>query len=135
MAAPKAANRSAKEKEDPANHPWITDSVLPIVQAKRAEVVRSDHQLNELVQFIPTPGHTIDHFSVLVGKAGQDALHLLARTEAILLDPVYSAKAMAALIADVRAGKYPAGSSVVFIHTGGVPAIFADPSGVLGSGQ
>jgi glyoxylase-like metal-dependent hydrolase (beta-lactamase superfamily II) len=65
---------TAKEKEDPAGHPWITDSVLPIVQARRAEVVKSDHRLNELVQFIPTPGHTIDHFSVLVGKSGSDAL-------------------------------------------------------------
>ena len=70
----------------------------------------------------------------LPSKAGQEALHLLARTEAILLDPVYSAKAMAALIADVRSGKYPAGSTVVLIHTGGVPAIFADPAGVLGHG-
>ena len=70
----------------------------------------------------------------LPSRAGQEALHLLARTEAILLDPVYSAKAMAALIADVRGGKYPAGSTVVFIHTGGVPAIFADPAGVLGHG-
>ena len=65
---------TAKEKEDQANHPWITDSVLPIMQARRAEVVKSDHTLNELVQLIPTPGHTIDHFSVHVGKSGQDAL-------------------------------------------------------------
>ena len=68
------AHWTAKEKEDPANHPWITNSVLPIVHAKRAEVVKSDHALNELVQLIPTPGHTIDHFSVHVGKPGQDAL-------------------------------------------------------------
>ncbi len=71
----------------------------------------------------------------LPSKAGQEALHLLARTEAILLDPVYSAKAMAALIADVRADKYPPGSILVFIHTGGTPAIFADPAGVLGTGS
>jgi 1-aminocyclopropane-1-carboxylate deaminase/D-cysteine desulfhydrase-like pyridoxal-dependent ACC family enzyme len=64
-------------------------------------------------------------------EAGRAALDLLARTEAILLDPVYSAKAMAALIRDVRAGRYKTGSVVVFIHTGGVPAIFADPSTVL----
>jgi glyoxylase-like metal-dependent hydrolase (beta-lactamase superfamily II) len=64
---------TAKEKEDPSNHPWMTDSVLPIVHAKRAEIVRSDHRLNELVQLVPTPGHTIDHFSVHVGKSGQDA--------------------------------------------------------------
>ena len=63
--------------------------------------------------------------------AGHEALHLLAKTEAILLDPTYSAKAMAALIADVRAGKYSPGAVVVFVHTGGVPAVFADPASVL----
>ncbi|MBX9580231.1 MAG: pyridoxal-phosphate dependent enzyme [Gemmataceae bacterium] len=66
--------------------------------------------------------------------AGREALHLLATTEAILLDPVYSAKAMAALIADVRAGRYAPGSALVFVHTGGVPAIFTDPAEVLPEG-
>lgn len=64
-------------------------------------------------------------------EAGREALHLLATTEAILLDPVYSAKAMAGLISDVRAGKYPSGSVVVFIHTGGIPAVFVDPAAML----
>jgi L-cysteate sulfo-lyase len=59
-------------------------------------------------------------------EAGREALLRLARTEGIMLDPVYSAKAMAALRADCQAGRYPAGSAVVFIHTGGTPAIFAD---------
>jgi 1-aminocyclopropane-1-carboxylate deaminase/D-cysteine desulfhydrase-like pyridoxal-dependent ACC family enzyme len=67
----------------------------------------------------------------LPSPAGREALNLLATTEAILLDPVYSAKAMAGLIADVRARKYPPGSVIVFIHTGGVPAVFADPPSVL----
>jgi 1-aminocyclopropane-1-carboxylate deaminase/D-cysteine desulfhydrase-like pyridoxal-dependent ACC family enzyme len=66
--------------------------------------------------------------------AGQEALHLLARTEAILTDPVYSAKALAGLAADVRGGRYRPGAVVVFIHTGGVPAVFADSEGVLGRG-
>jgi 1-aminocyclopropane-1-carboxylate deaminase/D-cysteine desulfhydrase-like pyridoxal-dependent ACC family enzyme len=74
------------------------------------------------------PGYAIP------SAAGREALDLLARTEAILLDPVYSAKAMASLIADVRGGRYRPGSVIVFIHTGGVPAIFADPSQVLASG-
>jgi glyoxylase-like metal-dependent hydrolase (beta-lactamase superfamily II) len=65
---------SEKEKADPAALPWITDSVLPVVAANRAELIKSDHQLSELVRLVPTPGHTIDHFSVHVGKAGQDAL-------------------------------------------------------------
>jgi 1-aminocyclopropane-1-carboxylate deaminase/D-cysteine desulfhydrase-like pyridoxal-dependent ACC family enzyme len=63
--------------------------------------------------------------------AGQEAMHLLATTEAILLDHVYTAKALAALIADVRSGKYERGSTVLFIHTGGVPAIFAEPAAVI----
>lgn len=67
----------------------------------------------------------------LPSPVGQEALKLLATTEAILLDPVYTAKALAGLIADVRAGRYRPGAILVFIHTGGVPAIFADPAGVL----
>jgi 1-aminocyclopropane-1-carboxylate deaminase/D-cysteine desulfhydrase-like pyridoxal-dependent ACC family enzyme len=67
----------------------------------------------------------------LPSPAGQEAMHLLATTEAILTDHVYTAKALAALVADVRAGKYPRGSAVVFVHTGGVPAIFAEPEKVL----
>ena len=63
-----------QHEKDPASLPWITDSVLPIVAAKRVEMVKSDHALNDLVKLIPTPGHTIDHFSVHVGKPGGDAL-------------------------------------------------------------
>lgn len=43
----------------------------------------------------------------------------------MLLDPVYTAKALAALIADVRAGRYRSDQALVFIHTGGTPALFA----------
>ena len=35
---------------------------------------RSDLAFNEAVQFIPTPGHTIDHYSVLIGRPGEDVL-------------------------------------------------------------
>jgi D-cysteine desulfhydrase family pyridoxal phosphate-dependent enzyme len=48
-----------------------------------------------------------------------DALRLFARTEGIVLDPVYTGKAAAALIAGVRPDE-----TVVFLHTGGVPAIY-----------
>jgi 1-aminocyclopropane-1-carboxylate deaminase/D-cysteine desulfhydrase-like pyridoxal-dependent ACC family enzyme len=67
----------------------------------------------------------------LPSEAGREAMLLLARTEAILLDHVYTAKALAALVADVRAGKYAPGSALVFLHTGGVPAIFAEPAAVI----
>jgi D-cysteine desulfhydrase family pyridoxal phosphate-dependent enzyme len=53
-----------------------------------------------------------------------EAIALLARTEAIVLDPCYTSKAMAALIAHVRAGDLPPDDCVVFLHTGGMPALF-----------
>jgi 1-aminocyclopropane-1-carboxylate deaminase/D-cysteine desulfhydrase-like pyridoxal-dependent ACC family enzyme len=67
----------------------------------------------------------------LPSPAGREAMHLLATTEAILTDHVYTAKALAALVADVRARKYSPGSVLVFLHTGGVPAIFAEPEAVM----
>ena len=54
-----------------------------------------------------------------------EAVTLLARTESILLDPVYSGKAMSGLIDLVRKGVFPAGSNVLFLHTGGSPALYA----------
>lgn len=74
MADRELAHWTQKEKEDAASVPWITDSVLPIVEAKRAQIVTSDFALNDLVQLIPTPGHSIDHYSVLVGHPHDDAL-------------------------------------------------------------
>jgi len=74
MADRELAHWTQREKESPASVPWITDSVLPVVAAKRAQIVKSDFAISDQVRCIPTPGHTIDHFSVLVGRAGQDAL-------------------------------------------------------------
>ena len=60
-----------------------------------------------------------------VTASGREALDLLARTEGILLDPVYTAKAMAGLIHDARQGCLGREDTVVFLHTGGLPAVFA----------
>ena len=54
-----------------------------------------------------------------------EAVRLVAQTEGILLDPVYNGKAMAGLIDLVRKGAYGPDQSVLFIHTGGTPALFA----------
>jgi D-cysteine desulfhydrase len=54
-----------------------------------------------------------------------DAVRTMARTEGLLLDPVYSGKAFAGLLADIRAGRYVAGQNVLFIMTGGTPGIYA----------
>jgi 1-aminocyclopropane-1-carboxylate deaminase/D-cysteine desulfhydrase-like pyridoxal-dependent ACC family enzyme len=57
--------------------------------------------------------------------ASRDAIELAARTEAIFLDPTYTAKAMAGLIAYVRVKEFTANQTVLFWHTGGQVALFA----------
>lgn len=56
-----------------------------------------------------------------------EAIELLARTEGILLDPVYSGKAMAGLIEAVRSDRFGSGQNVIFLHTGGSQALGAYP--------
>jgi L-cysteate sulfo-lyase len=56
---------------------------------------------------------------------GIDAIRLLARLEGMLLDPVYTGKTMAALIAHVLSGALSSDEDVLFLHTGGWPALFA----------
>jgi D-cysteine desulfhydrase family pyridoxal phosphate-dependent enzyme len=56
---------------------------------------------------------------------GLAAITLLARTEGVFLDPVYTSKAFAGMLADIRAGMYGPRDSVIFLHTGGAPALFA----------
>jgi D-cysteine desulfhydrase family pyridoxal phosphate-dependent enzyme len=55
-----------------------------------------------------------------------EAVRVTASLEGIVLDPVYSGKAMAGLVAAVRDGRITAGETVVFWHTGGAPALFAE---------
>jgi len=52
----------------------IVDSVIPIVEAKACDLVTSDFALNDVVSLIPTPGHTIDHYAVQLGRGGRDAV-------------------------------------------------------------
>jgi 1-aminocyclopropane-1-carboxylate deaminase/D-cysteine desulfhydrase-like pyridoxal-dependent ACC family enzyme len=59
-----------------------------------------------------------------ITEEAQHAVRLAARTEALVLDPVYTGKAMAGLIAAVKSGQLT--GTVVFLHTGGAPALFAD---------
>ena len=58
-------------------------------------------------------------------KEAIDAIRLMAQTEGIFLDPVYTSKAMAGLIDLVKKGYFKSTDTVVFVHTGGVPALFA----------
>jgi D-cysteine desulfhydrase len=61
-----------------------------------------------------------------------EAVQMLARTEALLLDPVYTGKVMAGLIDLARRGVIGAGERVLFLHTGGMTALFAYQDVLLG---
>src|SRR6267378_3963674 len=63
-----------RQKDDASTCPWVTDSVLPIVAANRVDLVKSQYAFNDLVNLIPTPRHTLHHYSVQVGKPGADSL-------------------------------------------------------------
>jgi 1-aminocyclopropane-1-carboxylate deaminase len=54
-----------------------------------------------------------------------EAIHLAARTEGMITDPVYEGKSMAGLIGLVRSGEIPRGSRVLYAHLGGQPALAA----------
>jgi glyoxylase-like metal-dependent hydrolase (beta-lactamase superfamily II) len=54
--------------------PYLSDSVLPIVAAGRAELVRDDYALDDHVRLLSTPGHTPHHVAVCFGKHGDDAV-------------------------------------------------------------
>jgi D-cysteine desulfhydrase family pyridoxal phosphate-dependent enzyme len=64
-------------------------------------------------------------------EEGLEAIRLLARTEAVFLDAVYSGKAMASLISHARAGDLDPSEAVVFLHTGGGPSLFAAGTALL----
>lgn len=65
------------------------------------------------------PGYGLPHAATI------EAIRLAGALEALLLDPVYSGKGLAGLIALVRARRWQSDEDVVFVHTGGAPALFA----------
>jgi len=93
------------------------------------KLVRATAELAGVKQEIPASAVTC--FGDYVGSGYSlptdsmvEAVKLLARTEGILLDPVYSGKAMAGLVDLVRKDSFPKGSNILFLHTGGSAALY-----------
>lgn len=89
-------------------------------------------QTSELlgVEWAPGPERfaTLDHGGPAYGVPSAEcleALRLAARTEGLLLDPVYTGKGFAGLRAELAGGRLDPAAPVVFLHTGGLPALFA----------
>ncbi len=67
----------------------------------------------------------------VVTPESREALVLAARTEGLVLDPVYTGKAFSGMIDHIRKGQFTKDQAVVFVHTGGTPALFAYADEVL----
>ena len=81
--------------------------------------VHFDESRVEVIAGYAGPAYGVPHSATI------DAIKLAGRTEALLLDPVYSGKGMAGLIALIREGRWKKEDNIVFINTGGEPALFA----------
>ena len=108
----------------PMTWPWNSQQEMSETANRAAELAGIDTRLvPDDILFIE------DYLGPGYGKpsdAGLEAMTLLARTEGILVEPVYTAKTLAGLIDHIRTGAFRPDQDVVFLHTGGTPAIFAD---------
>jgi 1-aminocyclopropane-1-carboxylate deaminase/D-cysteine desulfhydrase-like pyridoxal-dependent ACC family enzyme len=107
----------------PIRWPWNVREDLAEVVNQTAVLLGLPHRL--AARDIEATEDYIGHGYGQVTPDGWEAMDLLARTEGILLDPVYTAKAMAALIDDIRHRRVKPGETAIFVHTGGTPAVFA----------
>ncbi|MCK5519652.1 MAG: D-cysteine desulfhydrase family protein [Candidatus Marinimicrobia bacterium] len=64
-----------------------------------------------------------------LGLKEKAAIKLLAREEGLILDPVYTGRAFAGLLGELEKGQFEKGDSIIFLHSGGAPAIFAYADG------
>ncbi len=94
---------------------------LAVETAERIGVVRPERRHVRVTDDYVGPGYA------KMNQATREAILLLARTEGILTDPVYTGKALSGLIDLARRGRWSTGQHVLFWHTGGLPGLFAYP--------
>ena len=104
---------------------WSEPRALDIARIANATARRLELDVEMMPEQIESTDDYIGERYGVVTEGGREAMRLLARTEAVILDPVYSSKAMAGLIDHVRKGRIGRDETVVFLHTGGTPALFA----------
>lgn len=100
------------------------------VESRTAEI--ANDTARELGVPVTTVPDEIVNFGQFIGEGygipsaeGNDAVRIFARTEGMILDPIYTGKCAAALIDHVHSGRFEKNDRVVFVHTGGTPSIFS----------
>jgi 1-aminocyclopropane-1-carboxylate deaminase/D-cysteine desulfhydrase-like pyridoxal-dependent ACC family enzyme len=104
------------ETEELAHHTYLTTTVCAKKLGLRSEI---DQDCIELVAGHAAPGYGLPNARII------EAVKLTAQLEGIFLDPVYTGKAMAGFFDMVQKGRFEKHETVVFIHTGGTPGLFA----------
>ncbi|HNS50479.1 MAG TPA: D-cysteine desulfhydrase family protein [Anaerolineae bacterium] len=106
-------------------HRAVSDLLVPTAEQLKLDLVfgEDDVQIND---------NYLGKGYGILSDAEADAIRLVARTEGILLDPVYTGKAMAGLHDLIKCGAIGSDETVLFWHTGGIPALFAHSDGLLG---
>jgi D-cysteine desulfhydrase family pyridoxal phosphate-dependent enzyme len=104
---------------------WSEPRAVDIARIAAAAAARLELEVRIAPADIENHDEFIGERYGVVTEGAREALRLVAGTEGIILDPVYSAKAMAGLIDHARTGRIAPGQTVVFLHTGGTPALFA----------
>lgn len=102
--------------------PWDTQADMVRIANEAAQRLDIETRL-ELSDIDVSEEYVGPDYGVLTAGC-VEAITLLARTEGILLDPSYSGKSMSGLIDHIRQGQFTSDQNVVFVHTGGTPALF-----------
>ncbi|MCA8926131.1 MAG: D-cysteine desulfhydrase family protein [Planctomycetes bacterium] len=99
---------------------WLRGQVLELTRATATHLGVPDPSARvEVLEGYAGPGYGVPT------PAMRAAVERVARAEGLLLDPVYTGKAFAALVDLVERGELAQGSTVIFVHTGGAPGLFA----------
>ncbi len=96
---------------------------IPLLANKTAAHLGSDHTFTETDLDLNCDYHGEGYG--IIGELERKAIALTARYQGILLDPVYTGRAMGGMLDMIRKGRFSSSDSVLFWHTGGSPALFA----------
>ncbi|NLU46560.1 MAG: D-cysteine desulfhydrase family protein [Syntrophomonadaceae bacterium] len=104
------------------SHTWCSEQILEVL-----------HEGERMLGLTPTPATDLHIEEGYVGEGYtrpypelRETIRLLARTEGILLDPVYTGKAMVGMLDLIRQGRFAREQNIVFWHTGGAPELFTN---------
>jgi L-cysteate sulfo-lyase len=117
------------------DEPGRTESFTVLAPIKKARAVTTDLAVRTLALIDPASAFVLGDIVVTDGQLGEgygvptdamfEAVQLVARSEGLLLDPVYGGKAFAGFIAAIREGAWPNEEPLLFVMTGGLPGLFA----------